>query len=53
MEIKEIKVAGGRNIRDLAQYITTDGRKMKKGLVIRSARLDNIKEKKRNKFLKE
>ena len=53
MEIKEIKVAGGRNIRDLAQYITTDGRKMKKGLVIRSARLDKMKEKKINKFLKE
>ena len=51
MEIQEIKVPGGRNIRDLGQYITTDGKKMKKGVLIRSARLDKMKPKNRNKFL--
>lgn len=53
MEIKEIKVSGGRNIRDLAQYTTIDGKKMKKGLVIRSARLDKMSNKNRNRFFKE
>lgn len=51
MEIQEIKVPGGRNIRDLGQYITTDGKKMKKGVLIRSARLDKMKPRNRNKFL--
>lgn len=53
MEIKEIKVTGGRNIRDLGQYTTIDGKKMKKGILIRSARLDKMKKKNRDKFLKD
>ena len=53
MKIEEIKVSGGRNIRDLGQYTTTDGKKMKKGILIRSARLDKMTKKNRDKFLAE
>lgn len=34
----------GRNLRDLGGYVTTDGRRVKPGLLYRSGRLDNLNE---------
>lgn len=51
MKIKRILVKGLRNTREISQYETTDGRKIKEHSLIRSSRLDKLPRKRRNKFL--
>ena len=51
MPVERIKIKGLRNTREISQFTTVDGRKLKKNSLIRSSRLDKLSERKRNKFL--
>lgn len=53
MKIETIQLSGVRNIRDISQYPTIDGRRIRKNVLIRSSKLSKASAKKRNKFLKE
>lgn len=53
MKVERIKIKGLRNTREISQFTTTDGRKLKKNSLIRSSRLDKLSEKRRNRFLKD
>lgn len=51
MNVQRIKVKGLRNTREISQFTTVDGKKLKKNSLIRSSRLDKLPLKRRNKFL--
>lgn len=53
MEVKRIELKGARNTRDVGQYQTEDGRKVKSKVFFRSGRLDKINRKHLLQFLKE
>lgn len=44
-------IKGARNTRDIAQYVTADGRKIKSGILFRSGKLDDIPIKDLNEFI--
>ena len=50
-KIEKLDIKGLRNTRDLGQFITQDGYKVKANLLIRSGRIDKLSTKKIKKFL--
>lgn len=52
-KIVRIEYKGLRNTRDLSQFITEDGRSIKKGLIYRSGRIDKMSKKRIKSFLEE
>ena len=50
-EIVRIDYKGLRNTRDLAQFETVDGKKLKKGILYRSGRIDKMSQRRIKKFL--
>ena len=53
MELKKIKVRGLRNIRNITQFTTLEGRKIKDNILIRSSKLHKLSKRKHDKFLKD
>ena len=53
MDVKREELKGARNTRDIGQYQTVDGRKIKKKIFFRSGRLDKLPRKAILKFLKD
>ena len=53
MDVKREELKGARNTRDIGQYQTVDGRKIKKKIFFRSGRLDKLPRKAMLKFLKD
>ena len=53
MELKSIKVKGIRNIRNITQFITDEGKRIKDNIFIRSEKLNKLSKKKHKKFLED
>ena len=51
--ITKIDYKGLRNTRDLGQFITEDGRKVRSNVLIRSGRIDKMSKKRIKRFLQE
>ena len=53
MEVKRVELKGARNTRDVGQYQTSDGRRVKSKVFFRSGRLDKLPRKELLAFLEE
>ena len=53
MDVKRVELKGARNTRDIGQYQTIDGRKIKNKIFFRSGRLDKLPKKTLLSFLEE